>query len=301
MADANKILVCKLEEIYVDPSWNVRSGNWTEQTDPETGSGFTTLKLSIETEGQREPVTVRPYKHAKNPAIQYALVAGFRRYAALKALNSATIRCTVEDLDDKAARYRNLAENTARESLKGADLAWGIGDLIKMGETDVAIAKRVGRHQTYIGRLHKIVADLKPALFSQWRAATVDITVADAFKVATAPKDRQDEVWNEIIKARTPEVLDGKGKAAKVLVGLRKRGESFGRLLGLLQRDGHIKNVAGDWDEVALLVLPVPKKVTSKQVASIGKALATGYANGQEEERIEDEDSEETEEENGEE
>jgi ParB/RepB/Spo0J family partition protein len=135
--------------IYADTAWNARHGDWTKNTiqtsenGNETDSGWEPFALSIATEGVQDPVEVRANPKGKDggtgPNAPWQLIAGFRRHKAATLANLATIPAMVKDFDDKQARLRNIEENTARDDLKGADLAWGIGELVKQGGVDAVV------------------------------------------------------------------------------------------------------------------------------------------------------------------
>src|SRR5438045_2173980 len=83
-----------------DLGWKARSGRWVDGTDSDTGDGFDGLKASIEACGVREPVRLRPVEGGER---RYALVSGFRRYAASLLLGRETIPAIVREMSEAEA------------------------------------------------------------------------------------------------------------------------------------------------------------------------------------------------------
>jgi hypothetical protein len=162
-----------LSDIFVDFDWNSRSlvnvlSEHSESKDGE-GTGITGLTKGILLDGQDEPVILRTTKdgfYRKNVKEPYALVAGFRRYEAIRRLNSpkgptksgdtevpgeisaelaklienrkkesktvvpntadGTLRAIVRTLTEGEAKVLNLRENTNRDDLTTPDLMMAV-------------------------------------------------------------------------------------------------------------------------------------------------------------------------------
>lgn len=200
-----------LNEILVDADWNARSlanvmAESSESVSDKEGTGLVGLKAGITNDGQDDPIVVRPttlpfYKKTDKP---YALVAGFRRFEAIRQLNAdtdgvkrreqelksavstnseapfhggrvvpntgnGTILAFVKNLSEVEARALNIRENTNRNDLSTQDLMWGIHELAnKHKMSQVAIGFSLGRAQGYVGKLLRI-STVNPKVLEHWR------------------------------------------------------------------------------------------------------------------------------------
>lgn len=285
---SDKVEHILLSEVNVNPSWNVRSGNWTddEGTPDREGepsnTGFKGLLESIKAQGQITPVDVRPStgKWGKKP---YDLVTGYRRFEALSRIaaeaknKEAFVRAIVKDMTDLEARERNLLENTARDDLKGPDLAFGVFDLLQLSNnaaTQEEIAKKVNKSQPYIGKLLTIMKDIKPAITKQWRDSKQIVPVNDMYmKVSKVDKDRQQEVFNSLLKASETKKPGKKGW----LDAAKKRAKAIGEFLGMLERKGLIDTENLVFEESIRDCFKFKKDATEKQCAAIAAAATKAF------------------------
>ena len=76
------------------------------------GAAIDELGKSIKKNGLIEPLVVRQLKNGK-----YEVVAGMRRYHALKELKTNEVECHVRELTDAEAKLVSLIENIQRENL----------------------------------------------------------------------------------------------------------------------------------------------------------------------------------------
>lgn len=83
----------------------------------------------------------------------YRLVAGHRRFIALRALGRATAPCSVVEVDRRGAAMMTLAENLAREDIDPLDEARYFEYLQKeYGLTQDEIADKIGKSQGYVAQ-----------------------------------------------------------------------------------------------------------------------------------------------------
>jgi len=75
------------------------------------------LRESIKKQGIIEPLVVR------KKGDKYEIIAGFRRWCALKSLNKKTAPCIVVEADDVKADLMRLHENFYREDMNPVDVA----------------------------------------------------------------------------------------------------------------------------------------------------------------------------------
>lgn len=92
----------------------------------------TTLATSIAEVGLLEPILVRPDGDG------YEIVAGERRYRAVRQLGWAEVTCRVDDMDDQLASARMLAENVHRDDLNPMEEAEAYASRMSRFGLDVA-------------------------------------------------------------------------------------------------------------------------------------------------------------------
>jgi len=280
--------IVKLTRIDADSFPNCRTGDWhntTSSTVQDSGTSFPELTESIEIKGQIDPITVRPKANPKKGGPDLECIKGFRRLRAVKILGekrgdtNPDVKVIIKVLNDLEAAEENTFENTARDNLKPADLAYAAHNLLMRyraaGVTMSInqIAQRMGKNQSYMNQLVNIV-DKVPAIATQWRDAAVDIPVmvmAQVAKKALPPAPGEVVDGNaptkafELAKQGKLDPKTGKEKTergptppaatAKALV------ERNGNLLGRLKAMGFVtirKDKEADmWTPALLLVLGV--------------------------------------------
>jgi ParB-like chromosome segregation protein Spo0J len=242
-----------LEDILVDTDWNNRSVALTlsqaEGNESKAG-GLDALKLGIFHDGQDEPVVVREtgiegfYK--KGTKFRFALVAGFRRFEAIRQLNAdeamvkvradekksvvpntanGTVRAIVRKLTEGEAVALNLRENTQRNDLSTPDLVNGAVKLAFLHQRDAKqIASTLGVSPSYAAQLLRI-GSIKQEVLVHWRTVTATGAVATyrgissaarasttyLVDIAKADKDRQADMYLDFLKAYEEANADTEG------------------------------------------------------------------------------------------
>lgn len=109
------------------------------------------LMNSIAQKGLLQPLVVRPSKEG------FEIIAGNRRYEALRRLRWKKTPCIVLDVDDKEAYEIALVENVQRESLDPVEEALAFKRYVdKYGWGSMTeLAKKIGKSQEYIS--HRIL------------------------------------------------------------------------------------------------------------------------------------------------
>lgn len=302
------VVMLPLSEIEAKNNWNVRSGAWQEAEggDDEYANDFAALVLSLETEGQDTPVVVRPSSGSKH---KYLLVGGFRRYAALKKLADESrtpknmpgwtharpvIRAEVRTYNDDQARAYNLRENTCREGIKPADLAWGVHELKRItGQNGVQIASDIGKDQKYVTTLLGI-CELVPDLAKKWRQSSNPISVMKMDRVARTAKIKGPQeaalLYDSLVDNK--QASDGRGTTPRGLSWLvraqaeaNKAGYVVGSLVRIHAIDARKMKVNEETvrsfmtfrqgDEVG------PEGATQEQVQTVVDAFRLGVETGQ--------------------
>ena len=165
---------------------------------PPDAAALAELKASIAAHGLIGSLVVRPVEGAS----RYAVVAGGRRLAALKALvdegalpASHPVPCRVDAGDTPAAEL-SLAENVVRVAMHPADQVEAFGRLAAGGASAAAIAVRFGVSERTVARRLRL-GNAAPALLDAYRAGVLDLDTLQAFAATTDPA-RQMAVYEEL-------------------------------------------------------------------------------------------------------
>lgn len=104
------------------------------------------LAQTIRTHGIIQPIVVR-----KMDDERYEIIAGERRYRAVKSLNWETIPAIIKDFNDKETASVALIENLQREELSPIEEAMAYAQLLELHNlTQEALAQRLGKGQSTI-------------------------------------------------------------------------------------------------------------------------------------------------------
>lgn len=288
-----KIVYIDPNEILVDDAWNTRHGDFTKDADEETGKKWDDFVASC-ADGIHDPVEATT--DAKG---RLKLLAGYRRIKAAKINKLKTVPVMVRELDEKAARIRNLQENVGRQDIKPSDFAYGIGLLAKdHGLSAPEIVKATGRSQPYIAKLLKIVTDTTPKVFKRWREEVLEVSTDEMYALARLNKDRQEEEYDNILRAKAA-ASSGPDQSAK-MKAQRERAYKYAAKLGWLQKLDLLEmNIDLDdvdaWLQVCEESCGVPKKATTREKKSVAEAARKGFNEGFTKEAEEDEEEEEEE------
>ena len=179
-----------LDRLSIAPE-NVR------RTPPEA-TAEAELKASIANHGLLENLLVR----SEGPDGGYAVVAGGRRLAALKALAADgvldaahPVPCLVIDGNATPAEL-SLAENVVRIAMHPADQVIAFTKLTKSGVTAAAIAARFGISERLVEQRLRL-GNAAPELLDAYRTGEIDLETLKAFAVTT-DHARQMAVWEQV-------------------------------------------------------------------------------------------------------
>lgn len=278
-----------LRDIHVDYEWNSRSGDWTQDEGDDESSNFNSLMMSIEQNGQDTPVTVKP--HGKN---KYFLVEGFRRFTAISKIaektgeKGATIDAVIKNLTESQAAELNVRENSAREDLKGPDLAWGLYRIYVtrtkenggQAPTDSALALSMGKTQQYVSRLMRIMKQTNPEVTKAWRDSTIQLSITEMEEIAKLNDHAlQLKAYKEKIGTKDPEGKKATGRGEWVNAAKRKAAE-IGHLLGTLEVNDLVDTAGLEFDNFDAMKVWLPKlnkDATVPQKRAIAKAAQEAY------------------------
>lgn len=134
-----------LEVSQIEQGKNIRN---------ERDSEILELAESIDRQGLLNPITVQMGKYGR-----YEVIAGHRRFEAVKRLGLPHIECNVlDDLNEKEVILAQIAENCQRKQLSASELVDTFEDLkerFKMNQA--AIAKQFGKSDTWVSNQYQAV------------------------------------------------------------------------------------------------------------------------------------------------
>lgn len=283
-SQAGNLITVKLSTIDAESFDNQRSGDFTaggDSKDDGSDQSFAELVASIDQVGQKDPVTARykPGAKAGQPG-SLQLVKGFRRYAAIRligqrdGIEDPEINVICKELSDLEALEENVFENTARDNLTGPDLAWAAYNLEQrykadgIAVSDNLLAKRMGKNQSYISKIKKIVVNA-PVVARAWRESRAPLTVDAMKRISELPQEEQEAEYQ-----RVNEAMGGKGNArgtTKPPVETAKtQATKIATLLGNLAGQGLIK-VDINWQADLAHIGVKIKDLTVQDIRGIAK------------------------------
>ena len=159
------------------------------------------LIASIKAHGLLENLVARADDPAEDGAERYAVVAGGRRLAALKALAEDGTFDADHPVPCKIAANGNagelsLAENVVRIAMHPADQVVAFSRLAQDGTTVAAIAARFGVTERLVEQRLRL-GNAAPELLDAYRSDEIDLETLKAFSVTT-DHDRQRAVWEQV-------------------------------------------------------------------------------------------------------
>lgn len=141
-SEEDRLLEIPLDQITTDP------------TQPRKDLGdVRSLEISIQEHGLLQPILVSPLdtKH-------YRLIAGERRFTAIKALGYATIQALVRTVEDHRRLEVQLVENLQRKDLNALEEAQSYRRLIQeFGLTQEEMGRRLGKTQAAVNQTLRIL------------------------------------------------------------------------------------------------------------------------------------------------
>lgn len=124
------------------------------------------LARTIHTHGIIQPIVVRTKDDG-----QYEIIAGERRYRAMKSLLWIEVPAIIREMSDKETASVALIENLQREELTAIEEAQAFQQLLELHElTQEALAQRLGKGQSTVAnklRLLKLPEQIKDAILNR--------------------------------------------------------------------------------------------------------------------------------------
>ena len=116
------------------------------------------LESSIRENGLLQPLVVRPAPPGASNGAEYELVAGERRWRAVRRLGWTEVPVVVREMDDRTLLLLAIVENVQRADLSPLEEADGYRRLIdEFGYTQQEVAESVGRERSTVANLLRLL------------------------------------------------------------------------------------------------------------------------------------------------
>lgn len=230
------------------------------------------LSRTIHTHGVIQPIVVR-----RLDGDRYEIIAGERRYRAIKKLNWTEVPAIVRDLNDKETASIALIENLQREELTAIEEALAYQQLIELHHlTQEALAQRLGKGQSTIAnklRLLKLPKYVQDAILKREiteRHARALISIKDEeLQIKLVELIREND-WNvrqleeyiqELMKPGEEEEKKAKPKRKAISKDIRIALNTIKQSLSMVTKSGiKIKTEEEDTEDYYQITVKIPKK-----------------------------------------
>ena len=116
------------------------------------------LEESIRKNGLLQPLVVRPRTDKTPDGAEWELIAGERRWRAVRRLGWSQVPVVVRDIDDRAMLVLAIVENVQRAGLSALEEAAGYKQLIdEFNFTQAEVADSVGRERSTVANLLRLL------------------------------------------------------------------------------------------------------------------------------------------------
>lgn len=150
------------------------------------------LAETIQSHGLLQPIIVRPVGDNK-----YQIIAGERRYRAIKKLNWQKIPAIVKKMDEKEAASMAVIENLQREGLTAIEEAESYRKLMDLNQlTQLELARAIGKSQAFVAnklRLLKLSPLVQRAILQR------KISERHGRSIVSLPEKKQVEILKKIV------------------------------------------------------------------------------------------------------
>lgn len=116
------------------------------------------LEASIRENGLLQPLVVRPRTASTPEGAEWELIAGERRWRAVRRLEWTEVPVVVKEIDDRAMLVLAIVENIQRAELSPLEEAAGYRQLIDVfGYTQQEVAESVGKDRSTVANLLRLL------------------------------------------------------------------------------------------------------------------------------------------------
>lgn len=232
------------------------------------------LARTIHTHGVIQPIVIRPISDQPG---SYEIIAGERRYRAMKSLQWTDVPAIVRDLNDRETASIALIENLQREELTAIEEALAYQQLLEMHSlTQEALAQRLGKGQSTVAnklRLLKLPQFVQDAILNREiseRHARALIAIKDEqlqLQLIAATKEFE---WNvrqledqiqKLLQPEEPEVKKQKPKRKAISKDVRIALNTIKQSLSMVSKSGiNVKTEEEDTEDYYQITVKIPKK-----------------------------------------
>lgn len=230
------------------------------------------LARTIHTHGVIQPIVVRRFDDD-----QYEIIAGERRYRAMKKLNWTEVPAIVRNLSDKETASIALIENLQREELTAIEEAMAYQQLIELHSlTQEALAQRLGKGQSTIAnklRLLKLPQNVQEAILKREiseRHARALISIKDEETQSELVELIKEYDWNvrqledyiqQLLAPKEEEVKKERPKRKAISKDIRIAVNTIRQSLSMVTKSGiNVKTEEEETDDFYTITVKIPKK-----------------------------------------
>ncbi|MFY3792522.1 nucleoid occlusion protein [Ureibacillus sp. MALMAid1270] len=230
------------------------------------------LARTIHTHGVIQPIVVRRFNED-----QYEIIAGERRYRAMKKLNWTEVPAIVRNLSDKETASIALIENLQREELTAIEEAMAYQQLIELHSlTQEALAQRLGKGQSTIAnkiRLLKLPQNVQEAILKREiseRHARALISIKDEETQSELVNLIKEYDWNvrqledyiqQLLAPKEDEVKKERTKRKAISKDIRIAVNTIRQSLSMVTKSGiNVKTEEEDSEDFYTITVKIPKK-----------------------------------------
>lgn len=232
------------------------------------------LARTIHTHGVIQPIVIRPMSGSVG---NYEIIAGERRYRAMKSLQWSEVPAIVRNLNDRETASIALIENLQREELTAIEEALAYQKLLELHSlTQEALAQRLGKGQSTVAnklRLLKLPQFVQDAILNREiseRHARALIAIKDEqlqMQLIAASKEFD---WNvrqledqiqKILHPEEPDIKKRKPSRKAISKDVRIALNTIKQSLSMVTKSGiDLKTEEEDTDEYYQITVKIPKK-----------------------------------------
>lgn len=218
----------------------------------ESTPKFAELCQSIKMAGLVEPIVLTPLDDEKKAraGLIYDLVAGFRRFRALRKVGSREKMAVLHHYSHPAQRIIvNLLENQHREDLRAYEEARAFRKLKDEGFRVETIAEKLAISESKVNNYISCVDNLVPELLEVFKKNSEGTTLSMLISMSRAPKEEQESYYRALSMTKSP-TAEEKPKKEPGDKGPKARNkDQMGGFLGDLVR---AESILIDGDEVLI-------------------------------------------------
>lgn len=230
------------------------------------------LSRTIHTHGVIQPIVIRHFEGER-----YEIIAGERRYRAMKKLNWTEVPAIVRDLSDKETASIALIENLQREELTAIEEALAYQQLLELHSlTQEALAQRLGKGQSTVAnklRLLKLPQFVQEAILKREiteRHARAMISLKDEEVQARLVALIKEYDWNvrqleeyiqQLNEPKEESVKKEKPKRKAISKDIRIALNTIKQSLSMVTKSGiNVNTEEEDTEEYYQITVRIPKK-----------------------------------------